>query len=66
VFSLVSASLLLIPLLALVLAGSERVLDLLGRGKQWLFAKGDLLVGLVGVALGVYLGWQGIEALRLG
>ena len=66
VFSLVSASLLLIPLLALVLAGSERVLDLLERGKQWLFAKGDLLVGLVGVALGVYLGWQGIEVLRLG
>jgi len=66
VFSLVSASLLLIPLLALVLAGPERVLTLLERGKQWLFAKGDLLVGLVGVALGVDLGWQGIEGLRLG
>jgi len=63
VFSLVSASLLLIPLLALVLAGPERVLALLERGKQWLFANGDLLVGVVGVALGLYLGWQGIEGL---
>jgi len=65
VFSLVSASLLLLPLLALLLAGPERVLPLLERGKQWLFAKGDLLVGLVSVALAVYLGWQGIEGLRL-
>ena len=40
--------------------------SLLERGKQWLFAKGDLLVGLVSVALAVYLGWQGIEGLRLG
>lgn len=34
------------------LAGSERVLT--------------LLVGLVGVALAVYRGWQGIEGLGLG
>ena len=65
-FSLVSASLLLIPLLTLVLAGPERVLTLLERCKQWLFSKGDLLVGLVSVSLAVYLGWQGIEGLRLG
>jgi hypothetical protein len=58
IFSLVSASLLLLPLL-------ERILPLLERGKQWLFAKGDLLVGLVSVVLAVYLGWQGIEGLRL-
>jgi hypothetical protein len=65
-FSLVSASLLLIPLLTLVLAGPERVLTLLERCKQWLFSQGDLLVGLVSVSLAVYLGWQGIEGLRLG
>ena len=65
VFSLVSASLLLTPLLALLLVGPERILPLLERGKQWLFAKGDLLVGLVSVALAVYLGWQGIQGLRL-
>jgi len=66
VFSLVSATLLLTPLLTLVLAGPDRVLTLLERGKQWLFAKGDLLVGLVSVSLAVYLGLQGIEGLRLG
>lgn len=66
VFSLVSGLLLLLPLLALVLAGPERVLPLLQRGKQWLFDKGDLLVGLVSLALAVYLGWQGIEGLQLG
>ena len=65
VFSLVSASLLLTPLLALLLVGPERILPLLERGKQWLFAKGDLLVGLVSVALALYLGWQGIEGLQL-
>jgi hypothetical protein len=66
VFSLVSASLLLTPLLALALAGPERVVPLLEQGKQWLFAKGDLLVGLVSVALAGYLGWQGIQGLQLG
>lgn len=66
VFSLVSGLLLLLPLLALVLVGPERVLPLLQRGKQWLFDKGDLLVGLVSLALAVYLGWQGIEGLQLG
>jgi hypothetical protein len=41
-------------------------LSLLERGKQWLFANGNLLVGLVSIALAVYLAWQGIEGLRLG
>lgn len=61
-----AGSLLLIPLLTLLLAGPERVLTPLERYKQWLFSKGDLLVGLVSVSLAVYLGWQGIEGLRLG
>jgi len=63
-FSLVSGALLLIPLLALLLIGKDRVLPLLEAGKSWLFAKGDLLVGLVSIGLAVYLGWQGIEGLR--
>ena len=46
--------------------GPDRVLTLLEQGKQWLFANGDLLVCLVSLALAVYLGWQGIEGLRLG
>ncbi len=66
VFSLVSGLLLLVPLLALLLLGSERVQPLLRGGKQWLFARGDLLVGLVSIGLAAYLGWQGIEGLQLG
>lgn len=66
VFSLVSGLLLLMPLLALLLLGSERVQPLLRGGKQWLFARGDLLVGLVSIGLAAYLGWQGIEGLQLG
>lgn len=66
VFSLVSGLLLLVPLLALLLLGSERVQPLLRGGKQWLFARGDLLVGLASIGLAAYLGWQGIEGLQLG
>jgi len=58
--------LLLVPLLALLLLGAERVQPLLRSGKQWLFARGDLLVGLVSIGLAAYLGWQGIEGLQLG
>jgi hypothetical protein len=65
-FCLVSALLLLLPLLALALAGSDRVLPLLEAGKRWLFSRGDLVVALVSLALAGYLGWQGIEGLRLG
>lgn len=65
VFSLVSSVLLLLPLLTLLVLGQERVLPLLRRGKEWLFARGDLLVGLVSVALAGYLGWQGVEGLNL-
>jgi len=65
-FTVVSALLLLLPLLALLLLGPERVQPLLRSGKQWLFARGDLLVGLVSIGLALYLGWQGIEGLQLG
>lgn len=65
VFSLMSGLLLLLPVLALGLLGQERVLPGLRRGKDWLYARGDLLVGLVSLALAVYLGWQGVEGLRL-
>jgi hypothetical protein len=53
-------------LLAVVVLGTERVQPLLRSGKQWIFSRGDLLVGLVGIGLALYLGWQGIEGLRLG
>ena len=41
-FTKTAGSLLLTPLITLILAGPERVLTLLERGKQWLFAKGGL------------------------
>jgi hypothetical protein len=65
-FGITSAVLLLLPLLALVLLGQQRVLPVLQAGKQWLLGRGDLLVGLMGIALAVYLGSQGIAGLRLG
>jgi hypothetical protein len=37
----------------------------LEAAKQWLFRRGDLLLGLLSLALAIYLGWQGIEGLRL-
>jgi len=66
VFTLVSGLLLLLPPLALVALGAERVQPLLRGGKDWLFARGDLLVGLVSIGLALYLGWQGVDGLRLG
>jgi hypothetical protein len=63
-FSLMSGVLLLIPLLAFLVVGKERVLPLLENSKAWLFAKGDLLVGLVSIGLALYLGWQGIGGLQ--
>jgi len=66
VFTLVSGLLLLLPLLALVALGAERMQPLLRGGKEWLFNRGDLLVGLVSIGLALYLGWQGVDGLRLG
>jgi hypothetical protein len=56
----------LLALLALAVAGSDRVLPLLETGKGWLFSRGDLMVALVSLARAGYLGWQGIESLQLG
>ena len=64
-FAVVSDLLLLLPLLGLLLLGSERVVPLLQAGKSWLFRRGDLLVGLVCIALAVLLGSQGLGGLRL-
>ena len=56
---------LLVPFAA-VLIGRQQVLPLLEKGKQLLFAKGDLVVGGLSLVLAGYLGWQGIEGLQLG
>ena len=65
VFTLTASLALLLPFLA-VLVGREQVLPLLERSKQLLFAKGDLLVGGLSLVLAGYMGWQGVEGLRLG
>jgi len=64
-FILSTALLLLLPLLALLLLGRERVVPSLKGAKSWLLHNADPLVGVVSLALAVYLGWQGIEGLRL-
>ena len=65
VFTVAASLALLIPFLAVVV-GRQQVVPLLERGKQLLFAKGDLLVGGLSLVLAGYLGWQGIEGLQLG
>ena len=62
-FTLVSSLALLLPLLAVTIR-RDRVIPLLEGGKQLLFARGDLLVGLLSLALAAYLGWEGIAGLR--
>jgi len=62
-FTLVSSLALLLPLLAVTIR-RDRVIPLLEGGKQLLFARGDLLVGLLSLGLAGYLGWEGIAGLR--
>lgn len=62
-FTLVASLALLLPLGAVVIR-RNRVLPLLEGGKQLLFARGDLLVGLLSLALATFLGWEGIAGLR--
>ena len=64
-FTVAASLALLLPFLA-VLLGRQQVVPLLERGKQLLFARGDLLVGSLSLVLAGYLGWQGIEGLGMG
>ena len=64
-FTVAASLALLLPFLA-VLLGRQQVVPLLERGKQLLFARGDLLVGGLSLVLAGYLGWQGIEGLGMG
>lgn len=63
-FAVISGLLLLLPLLAVVLVGQERLQPRLESARSWLFGNGDLLVGGISLLLAAYLGWQGIEGLR--
>ena len=64
VFVLAASLLLVLPFLAVALA-RQRVLPLLQRGKSALYARGELVVGGLSLALAAYLAWQGIEGLRM-
>jgi len=64
VFTLASSLLLLVPFLAVALA-RERMLPRLESAKKLLFARGDLVVGGLSLALAAYLAWQGIQGLRM-
>ncbi|WP_255448076.1 MULTISPECIES: GAP family protein [unclassified Synechococcus] len=63
-FTVAASLLLLLPYLAVVL-NRQGILPLLERGKALLLARSDLVVGGLSLALAGYLGWQGIEGLRL-
>mgnify|MGYP000851346363 CR=1 FL=1 len=63
-FSAAASVLLLVPLMATVISRGQ-VLPMLEQGKQLLFAHGDRAVGGMSLALGVYLGWQGVSGLML-
>jgi len=63
-FSVAASLALLLPFGA-VLVGRDQMVPLLEKGKQVLFARGDLLVGGISLVLAGYLGWQGIEGLQL-
>ena len=43
----------------------SRIVPALRNAKIWLLEQAEPLVGVVSLALAFYLGWQGIEGLRL-
>jgi hypothetical protein len=64
-FCLTTALFLLVPVGAALSFGLERVVPALRACRDWLLARGDLLVALVSLALAGYLGWQGVAGLGL-
>jgi hypothetical protein len=66
VFCLLTATLLVLPLAALAVVGQERLLPVLERARLWLFGNAESIVATISMGLAAYLGWQGIEGLRMG
>jgi hypothetical protein len=65
VFSLATAAFLLLPFLAVLVLGTQRLQPLLQAVKAWLYRRADGLVGVISLGLAVYFSWQGVEGLRL-
>ncbi|QEY33271.1 GAP family protein [Synechococcus sp. RSCCF101] len=63
-FTLGASALLLLPVLLVLLLG-ERSRPVLEGGRDWLFRRGDWLVGGLSLVLAGYLGWQGLVGLQL-
>ncbi len=63
-FTIGASLLMLIPLIAVAI-GREKVVPVLERGKEVLFAQGELVLAAVSIGIGGYLGWQGISGLTL-
>jgi len=64
-FSGLTCLLLLLPLVACAVAGQERLRPTLDLMKGWLDRYGQQLVGAICIALGLLVGWQGVEGLRI-
>lgn len=63
-FSFLTSLFLLVPLLACLFVGQERVEPALARAKQWLDRYGQRLLGGICLVLAVMVGWQGLEGLE--
>ena len=63
-FTIGGSLLMLTPLIAVAI-GREKVVPVLERGKEVLFARGELVLAAVSIGIGGYLGWQGISGLTL-
>ena len=55
---------MLTPLIAVAI-GRDKVVPVIERGKEVLFARGELVLAAVSLGIGSYLGWQGISGLAL-
>lgn len=64
-FGALTSLLLLLPLLASLVVGQERLQPALAAMKSWLDRYGERLVGGICLLLALIVGWQGIEGLQI-
>lgn len=64
-YSVLTSMLLVIPLLACLFVGQERLVPALAGMKGWLDRYGQRLLGGMCLVLALLVGWQGIEGLQV-
>jgi hypothetical protein len=64
-YGALTSLLLLVPLLACIVVGQQRLEPTLGAMKGVLDRYGQLLVGAICLALALVVGWQGLEGLQI-